>query len=447
MIRRVYLARWVLPIAGPPIPHGAVVVDGTQIAWVGLAAQAPEGLRHDLGECALTPGLVNVHAHLELTAMRGILEDLPFRQWIAHLTRAREAAMTAERGLASARVGLAEGILAGITTFGDVSDAGHSLDAMRQMGVRGITWQEVFGPAPGQCAEALATLRERVEALRARATDLVRVGVSPHAPYTVSDDLFAATAQYALDESLPVTIHIAESREEWELVVEGQGAFAAALRARGITVVPRGASPVAMLDRLGVLRVRPLLVHAVRVTADDQRRIAATGSTVAHCPASNAKLGHGVAPVAEMLGRGVGVGLGSDSVASNNRMDLLDEARLAVLQQRAAIQRFDALSAPGVIEMATLGGARVLGLDARVGSLEEGKDADLAAFPLDALGDSPLFDPETALVFGAAGRRARLVTVAGRELVRDGQLVADIREDLALLNVTRDALLAAVPPK
>jgi 5-methylthioadenosine/S-adenosylhomocysteine deaminase len=228
--------------------------------------------------------------------------------------------------------------------------------------------------------------------------------------------------------------------------VEGQGAFADALRARGITVVPRGTSPVAMLDRLGVLRVRPLLVHAVRVTAEDQRRIAASGSSVAHCPASNAKLGHGVAPVVEMLGRGVSVGLGSDSVASSNRMDLLDEARLAVLQQRAAVQRSDALSAAGVIEMATLGGARVLGLDARVGSLEEGKEADLAAFPLDALSDSPLFDPESALVFGAAGRRARLVTVAGRELVRDGQLVADLREDLALLNATRDALLAAVPP-
>lgn len=446
MTRRVYLARWVLPIVSPPIPYGAVVVDDTRIVWVGPAGQAPEGLRHDLGDSFLMPGLVNVHTHLELTAMRGFLEDLPFRRWIVHLTKAREAAMTPERGLASARVGIAEGLLAGITTFGDASDAGRSLEAMRQMGVRGISWQEVFGPSPAQCADALTGLRERVDALRAHANDLVRVGVSPHAPYSVSDDLFAATAQYALDESLPVTIHIGESREEWELVVNGQGEFAVGLQSRGIVAAPRAASPVALLDRLGVLRARPVLVHAVRVTAQDQQRIADTGSPVAHCPASNAKLGHGVAPVSEMLERGVVIGLGTDSVASSNRMDLLDEARLALLQQRSSAQRFDALNAARVVEMATLGGARVLELDGRIGSLEAGKEADLAAFPVDPLRDAPVFGAYEALAFGAAGRRAVMVAVAGRELVRDGRLLADLRDDLVVLEGAGTALQASVPP-
>jgi 5-methylthioadenosine/S-adenosylhomocysteine deaminase len=261
----------------------------------------------------------------------------------------------------------------------------------------------------------------------------------------VSDDLFAATAKYALEEALPVTVHIAESREEWDLVVGGEGDFAEGLRARGISVAPRGASPVAMLDRLGVLRTRPLLIHAVRITQEDQQRIAATGSPVAHCPASNAKLGHGVAPVMAMLDLGIRVGLGTDSVASSNRMDLLDEARLAVLQQRASLQRPDALSAQRVLEMATMGGAGALGLDGRIGSLEPGKEADLAAFPVDAVRDAPVFAPEDALIFGAAGRRATLVTVAGRELVRDGRLLADLRQDLALLDDAGVALSAAAP--
>jgi 5-methylthioadenosine/S-adenosylhomocysteine deaminase len=261
----------------------------------------------------------------------------------------------------------------------------------------------------------------------------------------VGDDLFAATAQYALDESLPVTVHIGESREEWALVVEGQGEFADGLRARGIAVAPRGASPVAMLDRLGVLRTRPLLVHAIRVTPEDQQRIAATGSPVAHCPASNAKLGHGVAPVMGMLDLGIAVGLGTDSVASSNRMDLLDEARLTVFQQRTTSQQFDALSARRVLEMATAGGARALGLEGRIGSLEAGREADLAAFPIDPMRDTPVFGPEDALIFGAAGRRAVLVAVAGRELVRDGRLLADLKPDLALLDDAGAALRAAAP--
>lgn len=445
MTRRVYLARWVLPIVSPPIPNGAVVVDGERIQWVGPAIDAPEGLRHDLGASILVPGLVNVHTHLELTAMRGFLEELSFRRWVVHLTQARQAVMTPERSLAAARAGIAEGLLAGITTFGDVSDTGRSLEAMRDMAVRGMSWLEVFGPSPSQCAESLAGLRARVESLGPRATDLVRLGVSPHAPYSVSDDLFRGTAQYALDESLPVTVHIGESREEWELVVKGRGDFADGLRSRDIAVAPRGSSPVAMLDSLGVLRTRPLLVHAVRVTPGDQQRIADTGSAVAHCPASNGKLGHGVAPVMEMLGRGIRVGLGTDSVASSNRMCLLDEGRLAVMQQRAATERFDALSGAAMVEMATMGGARALGFEGRIGSLEVGKDADLVAFPIDPVRDAPVYAPEDTLIFGAAGRRAGLVTVAGRELVRDGRLLADLRQDLALLDEAAAALRVAAP--
>jgi cytosine/adenosine deaminase-related metal-dependent hydrolase len=144
---------------------------------------------------------------------------------------------------------------------------------------------------------------------------------------------------------------------------------------------------------------------------------------VAHCPASNAKLGHGIAPVVELLDAGVRVGLGSDSVASNNRMDLLDEARLAILMQRARLRRHDVLSATQALEMATLGGARALGLDGEIGSLDVGKAADLAAFPVHHPRSTPVYDPATSLVFSGAGAAATFVAVAGQPLVRDSRLV------------------------
>jgi 5-methylthioadenosine/S-adenosylhomocysteine deaminase len=422
------------------------VIDGARIVWVGPARDAPEGVRHDLGASVLLPGLVNVHTHLELTAMRGLLEDLPFRRWIVRLTRARQGAMTPERARAAARVGIAEGVLAGITTFGDASDAGHSLEALQSMGARGIVFQEVFGPDPAQCAEALAGLRERVEALQSRASDLVTVGVSPHAPYTVSDDLFVATARLARAASLPMSIHISESQAEWDYVVRATGPFAEGLQERGIAVGPRGASPIALLDRLEVLHQRPLLVHLVNASSEDLALVAARACPIAHCPASNAKLGHGVAPVTDLQELGVTVALGTDSVASSNRMDLLDEARLAVLHQRARAKVVDTPSAAQALAMATIEGARALGLERRIGSLEPGKDADLAAFPLDEVRDAPALDPATVLVFGAAGRRPSLVTVAGREIVRQGLLGPDLRDDLRLLRETAEDLRANMPP-
>jgi cytosine/adenosine deaminase-related metal-dependent hydrolase len=172
---------------------------------------------------------------------------------------------------------------------------------------------------------------------------LVRLGVSPHAPYTVSDELYQAATRFALDEQLPMALHVAEAEVECLLVEQGSGQFADGLRSRGISVHPRAKSSLALLDRLGVLEARPLLIHCVRLADGDVERIAASGSTVAHCPSANAKLGHGIAPIRDLLDAGVPVGLGSDSVASSNRMDLLEEARLAALLQGARLLRHDAL--------------------------------------------------------------------------------------------------------
>jgi 5-methylthioadenosine/S-adenosylhomocysteine deaminase len=176
------------------------------------------------------------------------------------------------------------------------------------------------------------------------------------------------------------------------------------------------------------------------VSAGDIAVIAAHGCAIAHCPASNAKLGHGIAPLTDLLEAGVVVGLGTDSVASSNRMDLLDEARLAILVQRVRCRTPDVLAPARMLELATLGSARALGLDHEIGSLDVGKAADLAVFDLHPVSDTPSYDPASALIFAAPGRRARFVTVAGRVLVRDGALLEDVGSDLAAVRRAAEAL-------
>jgi 5-methylthioadenosine/S-adenosylhomocysteine deaminase len=192
------------------------------------------------------------------------------------------------------------------------------------------------------------------------------------------------------------------------------------------------------MESLDVLSARTLLIHCVRVDAEDIRAIAGARCSVAHCPASNAKLGHGIAPIDELLAAGVPVGLGSDSMASNNRMDLLDEARLALLAQRARLSSHETPDAAAALEMATVGGAAALGLSDVIGTLDVGKQADLAAFSIGGCG--PTFDPVTAAVFSITGTAARFVTVAGRALVRDGEMVASNSGLAARMQVLGGAL-------
>jgi len=438
MIR--YHARWVLPMSSPPLADGVVAVQEERIAYVGPGDGAPPGEDADLGNVMLMPGLVNAHCHLELTAMRGFLEELDFGDWILRLATAKRAVLTGLDMLVdAARFGIAEGLAAGITTYGDTCHSGAVIDALRDCGVRGIMYQEVFGPEPAQCATSMDQLRDQVVAARALETPLVRIGVSPHAPYTVSDELYEAATRFALDEGLPMALHIAEAEVESQLVERGEGRFADGLRARGIAVRARAPSSVALLERLGVLEARPLLIHCVRLSPEDRERIARSGSSVAHCPTANAKLGHGIAPIRELLDAGVRIGLGSDSVASNNRMDLLEEARLATLFQDARLARHDALTAAEALRLATLGGAEVLGLDDRIGSLAPGKDADLAAFSLASARGVPVHGAEAAALHALRGSDATFVAVAGRVLVRDGALTGPAADPELPQRVQRQA--------
>ena len=440
-----YHARWVLPITQPPIENGTVVENDGVITYVGPRSAALAGDDYELGDAILLPGLVNVHTHLELTAMRGFLENCRFTEWIDRLRQSRNEVLSDEMLLDSARFGVMEGILAGITTYADTCSSGVAMRAMNELGVRGIMYQEVFGPDPSHADAAMRELGDRVEKLLLEKTDLVALGVSPHAPYTVSDRLYAAAAEFANSRRLPMAMHIAESEAEYEIVANARGDFAKGWERRGIALSRRARSPVELLDRQGALDRGPLLIHCVRVDAADIEIIARRRCGVAHCPASNAKFGHGIAPLLPLVAAGVRVGIGSDSVASNNRMDILDEARLAVLIHRAATRRHDAFGAHQALELATIGGARALGLDSRVGSLEPGKDADLAAFRTDIARTTPLGDPYSAAIFALPGRSAELVTVRGRLLVERGRAQSG---DAALAQRVREvgaALASWVP--
>ncbi|MFL5469687.1 MAG: amidohydrolase family protein [Gemmatimonadaceae bacterium] len=434
-----YHARWVLPITQPPIENGTVVEREGLITYVGSRAEAPAGEDQDLGDAILLPGLINTHTHLELTAMRGFLEDCRFAEWIDRLRQSRNEILDTPLLLDSARLGIIEGLEAGITSYADTCSSGVALYAMRELGVRGIMYQEVFGPDPSQAEIAMQDLEDRIGKLGAEQTDLVSLGVSPHAPYTVSDPLYAAAAKFARSLRLPLAMHIAESEPEHDLVTKGTGDFAARWTRRGIPATRRARSPIALLEKHDALGSDALLIHCVRVDDADIATIARHDCSVAHCPASNAKFGHGIAPLLPLVDAGVRVGIGSDSVASNNRMDILDEARLAVLIHRAATTRHDTFGAHQALELATIGGARALRIDSRVGSLEVGKDADLAAFRVDIPRTTPVGDPYSAAIFALPGRSAEMVTVRGRLLVQRGRALAS---DASLNDRVRNAGIA-----
>lgn len=419
---RILRATWVAPVSGPPIADGEVVVAADRIVAVRTATPGVGADIEDFGDAILLPGLVNVHTHLDYTVMRGLLEDLEFFPWIRELT-ARAMTLTPEDWLASASWGAAEALAAGVTTIGDCTFSGAAFTAARDFGLGGCIYQEVFGIDELRTVDEIVSgLRERVEAMQAQCDGTrLHIGISPHAPYTVRPALMQALAEYAQAQDLPVCIHAAESLAEAQVVRSGQGAFAEMFDRRGIAWQAPGGSSVAYLDGLGILGPRTLLVHGVQVSASDRAIIHDRRVAWAHCPKSNAKLGAGVAPLGILRGLAPGdgdavherVGLGSDSVASNNTMDLFEEMRFAVLTQRAARRNISAFGAREALEMATIGGARALGLATETGTLEPGKRADLCVVRLGDFHSTPAYDPVSALVYAARASDVVCTYVAG----------------------------------
>lgn len=433
-----YCAEWVLPISSPAIANGAIAIAGDRITSVGpgaiLRAENPEASIRDLGEAAILPGFINTHSHLELTAMRGFLEqeESDFFTWLRKLTLARMERMTADDLHVSAAWGACEAARAGVTCVADASDSGsESMKALQQVGLRGIVFQESFGPDPSLAKENFEKLRDKVARLRELETPLVKCGVSPHAPYTVCGPQLEMISSFALAEKLPLMMHAAETYMEVTLLRMGVGPFADGLRKRGIEWHAPKVSTIQYLKDQGVLETKPLLAHCIHVDSADIEMLRETQTRVAHCPKSNAKLRHGIAPFGKMLDTGIAVGLGSDSVASNNTCDLLEEARFALLLARSQIESQTEgkhSSADDLLEVTTLGGARALGLEGQTGELKEGLQADFSAVSLNGTHQVPSYQPADTLIFASSARDVVLTVIAGREIYRDGQ-VTTVDED------------------
>ncbi len=434
----IYSSQWIVPVSSPAFADGAIAISDDRIAAFGtrqtIVEQFPEAEVRDFGPAAIMPGLVNSHSHLELTAMRGFLEneESDFFAWLRKLTVARLERMTSDDLNVSAQWGACEAARAGVTCVADASDtAFESMKAVRAVGLRGIVFQESFGPDPSLAQENFAKLQTKIARLRELETPLVKCGVSPHAPYTVCGPQLEMIAQFALDENLPLTMHAAETLMEVSLLREGRGAFADGLKNRGIEWQPPALSPIQYLKQHGILATRPLLAHCIQVNAQDIATLAETQTRVAHCPKSNSKLGHGAAPLLRFIAQGIAVGLGSDSVASNNVCDLLDEARYALLLARSNRAEGGAacdLSAEDVLRMATQGGARALGWQEQIGELKVGLQADFAVVSLAGSHQVPVYDPVRTLIFSSSARDVVLTVVAGREVYQDGR-VATVDED------------------
>jgi 5-methylthioadenosine/S-adenosylhomocysteine deaminase len=348
------------------------------------------------------------------------LEDVPFFPWIRALN-ASKANFTGDDWKTSAQLGALESIAGGVTSIGDNTDAGVTMAVASETGLRAVIFQEIFGIDHRDDVSAqIAALDAKLAAHKALASDRVRVGVSPHAPYTIRPALFAALAKYVSDNDLPTSIHVAESVAESELTEAGQGPFANMFSARGIAWEVPFCSPTKFCADNGALTPTSLAVHCVQQSDADIDLVCQTGAAIVHCPKSNAKLGAGIAPLTRWLAKdGLRVALGTDSAVSNNTLDMFEEMRFALLAQRGQLKDAVAVIARRVVEIATLGGAAALGVNA--GALAPGKCADMIAVSLDAAHNVPTTDPYSALVYSCRADDVRMTMVEGKVIYRDGK--------------------------
>ncbi|MBC7797294.1 MAG: amidohydrolase family protein [Pyrinomonadaceae bacterium] len=421
---KIYCADFVLPVTAAPIELGAIAVDDAKIIAVGtkteICEQFPNAETRNFDGCVITAGLVNCHAHLELTVMRGFLDTVEndFFAWLRKLTSARETLTTKDLEI-SATFGAMEAAKAGITCIGDIASfADNTFNALRNLGLRGVAFQETINPNAITANETFAKLKDKIAALHGLETETLTLGISPHAPYSVSPKLFELTTDFAINKHLHVSIHAAESKAERDFVESGAGIFADFLRVRNIIFDAPRTSTIKYLNALGVLQTKPLLAHCVGADESDIEILAETNSKVAHCPKSNAKFGHGIAPFADFIAKKIVVGLGSDSVASNNVCDVLEEARFAAMLART---RGDFVESKTVLRAATIEGAKALNLESKIGSLETGKQADFTVISLNSLQQQPVFDVYAALIFASSARDVTATFVAGNPIYENGE--------------------------
>ena len=368
----------------------------------------PDYERIELTEHVLIPGLVNAHTHAAMSLMRGLADDLPLMRWLQeHIWPAETKHVSPRFVRDGTALACAEMLRGGITCFNDMYFFPEAaLEAALEAGMRVALGLIVIDFPTAYASDPADYLRKGL-ALRDRSSEqpLVSFCLAPHAPYTVSDPTFRQIATLAAELDLPVHLHLHETEHEIER-----------------SLAEHGVRPLERLRRLGLVEPELIAVHAVHLQPEEIHLLARHGCSVAHCPSSNLKLASGFAPVDAMLKSNINVALGTDGAASNNRLDLFTEMRTAALLAKAVARDAEAMPAQAALRAATLGGARALGLGARIGSIEAGKRADLVAVALRAPELAPCYDPVSHLVYAAGREHVTHVWVDGELRVRDGEI-------------------------
>jgi 5-methylthioadenosine/S-adenosylhomocysteine deaminase len=407
------------------IDGGAVAIDGRDIVAVGTAAAIAAGFRGrdtiDAAGGVIMPGLINTHTHAPMVLFRGLADDLALMDWLQKYIFPAEAKMvTPEFVRAGTRLAALEMIESGTTAYADMYYFEEEIArATKAAGIRGILGQTIIQfPVPDAKTPAEGLARTERFAKEFAADELITPAVAPHAMYTLDADTLKACRALADRLSIPVIIHLAETQDEIRTAAEKYRA-----------------TPVAFLESLGFWGPRTLAAHGVRLTAADISTLAARKVGIAHNPESNMKLASGIAPVEEMLRAGIAVGLGTDGAASNNDLDMFEAMRQAAFLHKLKNNDPRAVPAPVALEMATIGGARALGMEKEIGTLEPGKRADLLIVSMTSARQTPMYDPVSHLVYVTRGDDVRTTIVNGKVLMRDrkpltlnpAQVLADAR--------------------
>ncbi len=407
-------ARWIVPVLprNATLEHHAIAIANGVIVDLLPASNAlgryPSAQVIDLPDHAVIPGLINLHTHAAMTLMRGLADDLPLMTWLRdHIWPVESRLVSADFVRDGALLACAEMLRGGITCFNDMYFFPEATaHAALQAGMRaalGIIAVEFPSSYASDAADYLTKGMAVRDSLRDES--LLTFCLAPHAPYTVSDATFERIAVYAAELDIPIHTHLHETQDEIR-----------------DSVAAHGVRPLQRLKKLGLLGPNLIAVHAVHLTPEEIALLAEYGCHVAHCPSSNLKLASGLAPIHTLTQAGVNVGLGTDSAASNNRLDMLMELRLAALLGKLDASDAAALPAHQALEMATINAARALGLDKKIGSLEIGKRADIAAVNLGAPELAPCYQPLSHIAYAAGREHVSHVWVDGVLRVRDGQL-------------------------
>ena len=419
--------RWMVPVApaGVTLCDHAVAVDQGKIVAVLPDSEALQRFNPQFEQVLdthiLIPGLVNLHTHAAMNLLRGLADDLPLMDWLQnHIWPAEAQHVSAQFVFDGTRLACAEMLRGGITCFNDMyffpKAAAKAALASGMRAVIGLIALDFPTPYAADIDDYLAKgLAVRDELFN---EPLISFCLAPHAPYTVSDRSFSKVLTLAEQIELPIHLHLHETRNE---IAE--------------SVLNFGVRPIERLRRLGLLSPSLIGVHSVHVNDEEIQLLAEHACSLAHCPTSNLKLASGIAPITELLAQNINIGLGTDGAASNNRLDLFHEMRLAALLAKGQSGRANALSAHQVLHMATLAGAQALGLDTIIGSITPGKSADLCAVNLDSIALAPCYDPVSHLVYSAGREHVSDVWVEGRIRVKNNKLPENNESELIKMAV------------